>query len=262
MKCWLIFNHAIQQLTENWRAASQIALPAIIVSFALDAFLYRDYLFLYINDLTKAHLDVVVSFYTGNNKQSYAAFFFKALLILSVAIAWHRHILINEAPSVVPRLHLTRMLVYIFKGSLIFIPVILFMLATFLPFFVYAASENTPSGRLSFVVFFVLFLMLPIVLLASLRMSTILPGAALGAPTSFRETWSKTTGQTGVFFGLGVLFIVMAILSNVAKFPAPLMPLIAALALQTVVVFIQILVSLSILTTLYGHYIENRPLVS
>lgn len=262
MKSWVIFKHAIRQLTGNWRAVCQIALPAIIISFAMDAFVSRDVLFLSVHEIQE-QLQAIISTYHGEKLvEIYTVAFLKAILALWVAVAWHRYVLLNEVPNTIPKFRGVRMLMYFLKGLLILLPVFLALVMILSPLIFTSAFLN-PNGTTpaAFVVILGLCVLIASFLVI-MRLSTLLPGAALGHPLSMIETWRRTEGQTSVFAGLSLLIVVLTMVISLGRFVTAYMPLIAALGFQTIAIYLQTLVFLSVLTTLYGHYIEKRPLVT
>ncbi|BCH59661.1 hypothetical protein RvVAR0630_22850 [Agrobacterium vitis] len=76
------------------------------------------------------------------------------------------------------------------------------------------------------------------------------------------ETWRITSGETKVFAGLSVVMILLTLAFSAANYLMPDIPFIIALAWQNIAVYLQTVIILSMLTTLYGHYIERRSLIA
>ena len=92
------------------------------------------------------------------------------------------------------------------------------------------------------------------------RLSASLPGLALDRPTAFADGWVATTGETETIL---ILAFFTGLIGLVLGAPLALMPTgsLFALLWGGAAGWVQLMVSASILTTLYGHYIEKRPLV-
>ncbi|MBL8562053.1 MAG: threonine dehydratase, partial [Gemmobacter sp.] len=92
------------------------------------------------------------------------------------------------------------------------------------------------------------------------RLSASLPGLALDRQTAFADGWVATTGETETIL---ILAFFTGLIGIVLGAPLSLMPQgsVFALLWELVAGWVQLMVSASILTTLYGHYIEKRPLL-
>jgi hypothetical protein len=102
---------------------------------------------------------------------------------------------------------------------------------------------------------------LPVATIA-MRLGTALPGVALQAGVPVFSGWDATRGQSMTIVGVVLLSLVSAgglqYLSVVAFADPASWPAVAA---SIIVQWVIMMVSVSILTTLYGHYVEKRPLV-
>jgi hypothetical protein len=179
---------------------------------------------------------------------------FSLFVSLWIAVAWHRFVLRVERPGAfLPAFHGARMLAYL--GYSIVIGVALAIVVMVLSFLVaqVAPVNNAMVRLLGGLVVFV-----PVFLLA-LRLSPLLPAAALGDGLSLGDAWGATKGATG---DLLVLAFLAALASVVIDLPAfgltGAMPL--AMTWSLITAWIKTMVGASILTTIYGHYVEGRPL--
>lgn len=186
----------------------------------------------------------------------------KALFLWS-AVAWHRFVLLNESPSYRrPFRHADRVVAYFKRSiwlSMLSFPIFLFF--GFIDRLMSAVAHRglgvQPGwgiGLLSLVISIpagVLFL----------RMAVSLVAAALGAPQKVSDTCAATRGQLSA---LTVLFIALAAfaISGQAGSFVGLSPFSAMGALWIILTkFVSMALGLAVLTTLYGHYIERRPLL-
>ncbi len=180
---------------------------------------------------------------------------------LWIAVAWHRHVLGGEAPgAVLPPFNGDRMLAYF--GYSLLIAVILIPLALVLGFVAsWFVGPMMQSGRIVLGLIVVgLVVYLPMLVVA-FRLSVALPAAALGKPLGIGGAWNKTKGTTGTMVLLAVLAVVFAVVIDLPAgyvFPAnSILSLIWSAAAQ----WVALMVGVSILTTLYGHFVEGRALV-
>jgi hypothetical protein len=92
------------------------------------------------------------------------------------------------------------------------------------------------------------------------RLTPILPAAEIGKPLKISEAWAATRGSGwALFLTLIIAAIVQSLMQLVAGlFLAVFAPL--GVVFLLLAILVMTLVNVSILTTLYGYYIEGRPL--
>jgi hypothetical protein len=179
---------------------------------------------------------------------------------LWIAVAWHRFILLEEAPGgVVPPFNGAAFGSYfvaglIFAAILIAVAIPVSLLAGVLLFPLMMAGSGQP-GFFGALLFGAL-VYLPMAYVGY-RISPILPSAAVGARMALKDAW-YATGTSGAAFV--VLTLVSVLASVIIQAPGgwlgwPLGPIWLFL-----VQWATVLVGASILTTIYGHYVEKRPL--
>lgn len=179
---------------------------------------------------------------------------------LWIVVAWHRYILRVEQAGMVPAFHGSRILAYL--GYSLLIGVILIVPAAVLGglsgmiFQAGMSGGMMPGIGLSLVA--MLIVIVPI-LVISLRLSPLLPAAALGERLGVGAAWAATSGATLDFLALAVIAALGAFVLDLAGLLfAGSMVLVMAWAVITG--WIKMMVGASILTTVYGHYVEKRPL--
>lgn len=94
----------------------------------------------------------------------------------------------------------------------------------------------------------------------ALRWGIALVGTALGEPLGFFEAWGKSKSVAGVLVGVVlILFVINGLpqFVSLALRDLPFVQLLIDLAMG----WLTMMLGISILTTLYGHVIEGRPLV-
>jgi hypothetical protein len=183
-------------------------------------------------------------------------------LWLWIVVGWHRYILLNERPRLVPALRFDRMLGYF--GKSILIALILLPLALVLGFVGGGIASGMVHGGGNVIPALVVMALVVYVPLATIgmRLGTMLPGAALEAGVPVFSGWDATRGATLTVLGVVVLSVLFAAVLDFFGTRIFLNPMSApALLYELAKQWIIAMVGASILTTLYGHYIEKRPLV-
>lgn len=243
-----IFLHSIRLVFAQFGAALRISAALYIVSLILGGIgLYYQF-------------QAVVS--GGPNAaawQLFVAAFLSTLPSLWIAVAWHRFVLLDETPNgLIPTLHADRMWSYFGRGVQVFLVLIVFMLlAVIVAGLVAVAFQGAPLATIPVSV-------LPILVAFPVfyRFAPIFPGAAIGQSVGLRAAWDATKGSTGSII---LLAVISAIASVVIDLPALLFPpspggQIAAFAWYGVTYWIKLMVSVSVLTTIYGVYVEKRAI--
>ncbi|MDR0808832.1 MAG: hypothetical protein LBE86_06875 [Gemmobacter sp.] len=246
MKAWQIFIHSVRQVFGNFNDALRISGLIFIVQMMMV-------------------LIVAPEIVEGAPiKDPIAIPGLLAVVVIGVigsfwiAVSWHRFVLGNErGRTFVPPFHGGLIWGYFWRSLIIglmmvLIAVVIGMLATLV---VVPMAKGSWVG----VALLVLIMVVP-VLTVFYRFGTVLPGAALGREVSLSDGWAATTGATGTIALLAMISGAATVLLDAPNFwlPAGSIP---ALLWGVVAGWMQLMVGVSILTTLYGHYIEKRPLV-
>jgi hypothetical protein len=187
-----------------------------------------------------------------------------ALLAAWAAAAWHRFILMGERPtrpwpSVPMRTFGQFLLQGLWVALLGFAVIVLASLvAGFILGFAGAFTGRPPgwiAGGVSLLV------TLPILAVA-LRLAVNLPRAAIGAPGTMASVWAATAGKLPTYIALMVALTALRLGSAQLLFLLGLTAMsdlgfLAVALVETVL----LLLTLSIVTTVYGHHVDDRPLV-
>lgn len=173
---------------------------------------------------------------------------------LWIAVAWHRYVLASEYPtSWVPPWHGPYLLGYLGRSILIGLVVVAALVVASLPLGLFAtmfpglwALFGAAMLALGAFVFF--------------RLSPILPAAALGRPITLPEAWRATKDETGTFLTLAAVVVAAALVIRLPSLlnndPASLINLIYGVVTN----WFATIIGISVLTTIYGVFIEKRPL--
>jgi len=99
-----------------------------------------------------------------------------------------------------------------------------------------------------------------VVLVIGYRLALILPASSVDKRLGLGEAWAATSGATGDIVVLALISAVAAVVIGLPSlvFTGPLLPL--GILWDAAVTWLSLMVGISILTTLYGHYVEGRPL--
>jgi hypothetical protein len=208
---------------------------------------------------------------------------------VSIAVAWHRRILLDEQPGLSgSNIASTALWHYIGTGIVLGLIFILLMLLIFVPIaLIFGASAQSstgdrPSGSVIAYIVLIAFALYITALSIVLRLSVLLPARAVGDSTlTFRQAWNRTRGNTWrMFWGLIacslppviVLEIISLIVAAAVGFPrlAPTAGQVAVPALGlTIISTLMFVLSLLIvpiyigfLSQSYRHFSPTAPDVS
>jgi hypothetical protein len=176
---------------------------------------------------------------------------------LWIAVGWHRYVLLNEQPSIVPPVHMDRLVAYLIKMVIIIVILIIPALAVGViaaPF----SQKALFAGPFVFAVFSGV-LALPLIVLF-LLFSAALPGTAVGGQSGLNAAWYATKGDIGSIIVVALLLSAMSVVFDLLAFYVFSMIPMGLLLWGIVSGWVKTMVGISVITTLYGHYVENRAL--
>lgn len=184
------------------------------------------------------------------------------LVSLWVAVAWHRYILLEEQPGAfLPQWNGAAVWAY-FKiafivGLILFLlSIVISLVAGFLvmPLMMSGSGPGLIAGMVLFVV-----IALPLIWLGY-RFGPSLAGAAVGDPRTLGESWAATARGAVDLFILAIVSVVVLWLAQLPVMALQLSVPILATALAAVVNWLTVMIGVGVVTTIYGHYIQGRPL--
>ena len=184
---------------------------------------------------------------------------FVGLIYLWIAVGWHRFVLINEIPNrPVPELHGDRMLAYFGR----FLQSALICMAIGGVFMAIIFAMAAVVQRASFILAPLPLILIFALFLVSYRLAPMLPGAAIGQSIGVRAAWAATRGASGALIWLSIISAIAVIVTDLPILLLQQMPAGAALVFTwaSVTGWIKLMVGVSILTTIYGVYVEKREL--
>ena len=195
-----------------------------------------------------------------------------AIVVLTVtgawiAVAWHRYVLLDEMPGAfVARFNGDRTFAYVGRSFLLALiasglglvaSIIIGVIAT--P--VLTVATQLSSSAMVLVGFFVFLLVYVPLAIVICRLALVLPASAIGQPMRFGEAWAATSKASGAIVGIALLSAVCVWLLDLPSLLLTFGPLLwVRIVWQTLVGWIELMVGVGILTTLYGHYVQRRPI--
>lgn len=261
MKGWAIFKHAVLMVLRNLPDVLRIFLvPYLLIgaTFVLFAFQTGTWQYFEIGKTVQIPSHVLPAGF---------GFFFCLMMLLVSALnlwgvtSWHRFVLLEERPQGwIPAFRTDRIFVYFLKilqllviGGLCFLPVLLIIM-----FVIPIMNAVSSFAAVAFSVVWLVGIAVVFVILT--QISPILPAAAIGKPLAISEAWEKTKGSGWSIVVLGILYMLfqfaLALLAGLSA--QVFLPL--GIAFNIIVFLLLPMVTISILTTLYGHYVEGREI--
>lgn len=250
MKSWSIFAHSFGMVFRNLKQALQIGLVPVVIAL-VGVFAALSYLGVSVSVLQDEQaLGLLIS-------QGWMVFVglwvFVMTMMFWIVTSWHRFVLLEEYPQGwVPPFRFDRILSYI--GHAIMLGILL--LIAMIPAAIVMAGLSPVSPVLAGV--FAVILMFAAVV-GLYRLLPVLPAAAIGKSLKIKEAWEATVGETWTIVGLLFIGFLFQFLLNIMAALFVLVPIIGPIFVYAVLLVMS-LVNVSILTTLYGHYIEGRPI--
>lgn len=175
------------------------------------------------------------------------------------AVAWHRYILKEETPGLLPPLRTDLVWPYLGRSILLALILVLLALVVAIPLgLVLAPIAALGGGIAAAITGLALALALGWI---GTRLSLALPARAVERPMTFGESWAATGPASGAIF---TVVLILALINFVlgSLFTLILGDNLVAVLLSLVVQWFITMLGLSVLTTLYGHLVERRPLAA
>jgi|TARA_B110000046_G_C12887139_1_gene352686 hypothetical protein len=177
------------------------------------------------------------------------------VIILWISVAWHRYILLKQAPrAFIPEFYFKLTLVYLQKSVLMLLVASLPMMLLYLPYWMY---QDAYPYTLIGVMFFSFLFLTPFCAIILFRLTPLLSAAALGHDLGLKAAWTATRGQTlTLLFLFGPAFGVLVFLAQLNH-----ENMLLSFLQETVLGWVGVMLWASLVTTVYGHYVEKRTLV-
>ena len=245
MKGWKILKASFRLLVNNWQAAVRVSVVPSAILLAMGIALFG------------------ASFaMSGGGPGAMSGVLGLVFVVLSVPLAtsvavnWHRHVLLAEPVGWMPSLRWGRIGAYLLRGILVTLLFVASGLVVMLPIGLLTGAHHGP-GPLSVVLGAVALLFLVTV---NWRLGAAMPGAALDGGAGIGDTWAATKGEWPAMLSLALGFLLVSFLLGLLAALLAFVP-VAGMVANLVLNWFLGMLGLSILTTLYGHYIEKALLV-
>lgn len=261
---WNLFKKSVAIVTDNvgdaFRISGAIFVAAVFASTALNVMLTGDLIVeppkLQVADpnadqtqqIGAAFADQKILALLGGN-----LIFFIAMSW--IAIAWHRFVLLEETPrQLFPSWSGSRVIAYALK-TLGIILVIAFVII--IPFAL--ISSIFMAMGLGVMVFFANLLLFVCFYYLFFRAGLVLPALSLDSKMPVRQSLEATKPLSNDIFGLSAIVVGLVLVGGIVIGSIAPNNLIGVL-ITSVFQWFVVMISASLLTTLYGHTIEHRPL--
>ncbi len=243
MQGWKLFKHALRMVLRNWREAIRIFLAPTL---------------LFAGGVAVLALMLATVFGGAVSAQIFTLGLIAGGLVfvtLWTVVAWHRFVVLEEYPAGwLPIVHKEPMLSYLGRSLLLG----LLCIAVAAPFY-FSFGQMAISHSVEAFSMFTLAMTFAASLLMY-RLVVALPAAAIGERLSFFEAFSITKGATGA---IAVLLVIVFLLGFAVDQVVAVVSRVSALAghvLSFSCSSVLVVLHVSILTTLYGHYVEGRSI--
>lgn len=237
MQGWRIFVHALSMLGRNWREALRIALvPTALGAVAL---------LIVESALPQSEMARGSTILAG-----LFSLLIWAFVTVWMLVNWHRFILLSEYPSGwLPPLRRGAVGAYLLRV----VQIVLIIIAVLIPLVLLVQILGGLNIGL-------LLIWIGLMTYGFFRISPALPAAAIGESLGFRVAWDATRPGAGAI-------VIIIILSMVATQLVSAIDLLLSASIPGLGFMLSVmlaaalgLLNASILTTLYGHYVDGRPL--
>lgn len=244
-----LFRHAVLMLIDNLGPAFRISILPAVLFFALTYLMMAQ--FFSSGDAVAAISEQAGLFAVTILCLAVAGF----VVFCWVATAWHRYVLLEEQPgAALPRWNGDAIRRYVGASFRVFGITFLVALPLALGLSVLSGREfSSDDGTwLSFAFNFAISYL-------SLRWSLVLPAAALESHITVFESWRRSRDFAGAIFVANLLVnLLVSVPALVAG--SMLNTLFASYSYFAVASWLQLMLSISLLTALYGHIVEGRSL--
>lgn len=245
---WKLFTHSFQMLIRNAGTMLKImALPSLLAVILLIAIVVQ------LQD------GVLFQLYLGEYQSVAGPLFMIFVFLIAInltliwpVIVWHRFVLLETPIGWVNKIKIASIFRYFFTYIGI-------LLLVFIPSMIAILSVTSVANvQLPGVVVLTNLVVSPIVAWMVYRLTPVLPGIALEAKENgIRSAWRATKPGSGALFFLGLIFGIIGFLQSILSSVLP--ETLFAIVSLPISVFL-VLLQVSVATTIYGHYVEDRPI--
>lgn len=243
MQAFRVLWHALRQVLGNLRQALMLSVVPLVVGLGVAAGMI----------MVRQHWTRSPGLGGGGLVTALLAY----LLVMAwLAVRWHRYILLDEHENLFAPPSRAAFWRYVGAMLRIVLVIVLVLLAALPMLYVISRTGSWVLAIFIAVVMNLLFFGLTLILGAALA------GAAIGAHRPIRTAWERLKPAGGTLLVLSLLALagneaVEALLKAAASSGLPGVFKVIVIACCS---WLSLLIGLSVLTTLWGHYVEDRPL--
>ncbi len=250
---WKIFLHSLRMVFGNFGAALRVSLVPYLMQVAVSFYVFMKF------------RTVFQMIQAGMTPQMPPGFIGLSLLSAAVtlitslwiAVAWHRFVLLEEEPgAIMPKFHAAEMARYFGISLLISLIMLVIGFAAMIVMMILMSIAG-PSPFMMLIGTFVVIIPLVYVFY---RLSPALPAAAIGRRLSLGEAWNATAPAGSAIFTIAILGAVAGIILQLPSVLDANPGSIINLVYGQVTGWIVMMVGISVLTTIYGVYVEGREI--
>ncbi len=257
MQGWNIFTHSVRMVFGNLGPALRISGLLYLAYIVVNAYFqltYADDLAVLQRNMQRGNMTMALP--SGLLGMMVLNIVVALLTSLWISVLWHRYVLLAENPdTIIPPLHAGAIGAYL--GKTIQLALMLAIVGVALGMLLGVAIGSLLGAAAASII---PLLLLGVLLFLSYRLGLVLPAVALGKLMAFKTSWEKTAAASGAIAQLAVIAVVFAIVIQIPSSMNPDVTSIVNMAYTYVVGWIAMMVGVSVLTTLYGIYIEGREL--
>lgn len=245
MKSWAIFQHSLKMIIRHWTIALRITLPFALITLLFQAVAP-------IRDISPqaetSTFSIVINI---------AIFMYGCLSYLWIAVLWHRYILLGEHPKPIPKFWGANIASYFGKSFLICLVTLPALMPLALATMILKnLTYDWPWLSIAFGAIGSCF-----VAIVFLRLSSILPGAAIDCYHSLHDAVAATKGQSLTILGVGIILTLSLMPLHIISVFIESAPAVVASLWNILSGFAEIVIYISAITTLYSYYVEKKSMV-
>jgi hypothetical protein len=246
---WQIFKHSFNLVMANLEQAFRLSLVLYLIQSA-----YTVYSFLnppQMMDLEGTQVPIM------SPETIFPTIVLGLLAVIAslwIAVAWHRFALTGESTSGwLPQFHGSAVMGYLGRSILIGVLVVLGVMVLSIPIGIISIGLPALAGIMSLI-------LIGAAAYLFFRLGIMLPAAALGEKLTLGETWDVTKGRSSIILVLALIVVGASVIIQLPSWfndnPSSIINMVYSL----VVNWFATIIGISVLTTLYGHFVENRPI--
>lgn len=249
MKGWQIFRHSFNLVMANLDQALRLSLVLYIAQS-----LFTIYGFFNPPEMMDFEGTEIPVMDVGSVLPNLVLGVLAVIASLWIAVAWHRFALTGEHTNGwLPSFHGSEVMGYLGRSIMIGLLVVFGLVIASIP--VGLISLGLPAlGGLSAL------LLIGLAAYLFFRLGVMLPAAALGEKLTLGQAWEASKGESATIIVLSLIVVGASVIIQLPSLfnddPSSVINLVYSL----VVNWFATIVGISVLTTLYGHFVEHRPI--